>query len=98
MEIKSAPTYLNLENVVCLNLNISEKNITAASLQATIFGLMKGENYLISHDLALSSENEDVPITPHKSFLKSKTETECVSDNSSSFLPNSDDELARYLD
>ena len=25
-------------------------------------------------------------------------ETECVSDNSSSFLPNSDNELAKYLD
>ena len=35
VEINSTPTYLNLENVVCLNLNISEKNITAASLQAT---------------------------------------------------------------
>ena len=35
VEINSAPTYLNLENAVCLNLNISEKNITAASLQAT---------------------------------------------------------------
>ena len=98
IEINSAPTYLNLENAVCLNLNISEKNITAASLQATIFGLMKGENDLISHDLALSSEDEDAPITPPKSFLKSNAETECVSDNSSSFLPNSDDELAKYLD
>ena len=83
---------------MCLNLNISEKNITAASLQATIFGLMKGENDLISHDLALSSEDEDAPITPPKSFLKSNAETECVSDNSSSFLSNSDDELAKYLD
>ena len=98
VEITSAPTYLNLENAVCLNVNISEKNITAASLQATIFSLMKGENNLISHDLALSSEDEDVPITPPKSFLKSNVKTECASDNSSSFLPNSDDELAKYLD
>ena len=98
VEINFAPTYLNLENVVCLNLNISEKNITAASLQATIFGLMKGENDLILHDLTLSSEDEDASITPPKNFLKSSVETECVSDNSSSFLPNSDDELAKYLD
>ena len=98
VEINSAPTYLNLENAVCLNLNISEKNITAASLQATIFGLMKGENDLISHDLALSSEDEDTSITPPKNFLKSNVEPECVSDNSSSFLPNSDNELAKYLD
>ena len=98
VEINSAPTYLNLENAVCLNLNISEKNITAASLQATIFGLMKGENDLISHDLALSSEDEDASITPPKNFLKSNVEPECISDNSSSFLPNSDDELAKYLD
>ena len=98
VEINSTPTYLNFENAVCLNLNISEKNITAASLQATIFGLMKGENNLISHDLALSSEDEDAPITPSKNFLKSNVELECVSDNSSSFLPNSDDELAKYLD
>ena len=98
MELNSAPTYLNLENAVCLNLNISEKNITAASLQATIFGLMKGENDLISHDLALSSEDEDASITLPKNFLKSNIEPECVSDNSSCFLPNSDDELAKYLD
>ena len=68
IEINSAPTYLNLENAVCLNLNISEKNITAASLQATIFGLMKGENDLILHNLALSSEDEDAPITPQNVF------------------------------
>ena len=37
-------------------------------------------------------------ITPPKIFLKSNVEPECVSDNSSSFLPNSDDELAKYLD
>ena len=98
MEINSTPTYLNLENAVCLNLNISEKNITAASLQAPIFGLMKGENDLISHDLALSSEDEDALITPPKNFLKSNVETEYISDNSSSFLPNSDDKLAKYLD
>ena len=98
MEINSTPTYLNLENAVCLNLNISEKNITAASLQATIFGLMKGENDFILHDLALSSEDEDASITPPKNFLKSDVEPECVSNNSSSFLPNSDDELAKYLD
>ena len=98
VEINSAPTYLNLENAVCLNLNISEKNITAASLQATIFGLMKGENDLILHDLALSSEDEDASITLPKNFLKSNVEPECVSDNSSSFLPNSDDKLAKYLD
>ena len=98
VEINSALTYLNLENAVCLNLNISEKNITAASLQATIFGLMKGENNLISHDLALSSEDEDALITPPKNFLKYNVEMECVSNNSSSFLPNSDDKLAKYLD
>ena len=69
VEINSAPTYLKLENAVCLNLNISEKNITAASLQATIFGLMKGENDLISHDLALSSEDEDTSITPPKNLM-----------------------------
>ena len=68
VEINSTPTYLNLENAVCLNLNISEKNITAASLQATIFGLMKGENEIISDDLALSSEDEDAPITPLKVY------------------------------
>ena len=68
VEINSAPTYLNLEIAVCLNLNISEKNITATSLQATIFSLMKGENDLISHDLALSSEDEDASITPLKIF------------------------------
>ena len=98
VEINSAPTYLNLENAVCLNLNISEKNIMAASLRATIFGLMKGESNLISHDLALSSEDEDASITPTKNFLKSNVEPECIFDNSSSFLPNSDDELAKYLD
>ena len=98
VEINSTPTYLNLENVVCLNLNISEKNITAASLQATIFGLMKGETDLILHKLALSSEDKDVPITPLKTYLKSNPETECVYDNSSSFLPNSYNELAKYLD
>ena len=96
--MNSAPTYLNLENSVCLNLDISEKNIKAASLQSTIFGLMKGENDFISHDLALSSEDEDASITPPKNFLKSNVEPECVSDNSSSFLPNSDDKLAKYLD
>ena len=92
------PTYLNLENAVCLNLNISEKNITAASLQETICSLMKGENDLISHDLALSSEDEDVPINPPKRFLKSNAEMECASNNSSSFLANSDDKIAKYLD
>ena len=59
---------------------------------------MKGENDLISHDFALSSEDEDASINPPKNFLKSNVELECVSDNSSSFLPNSDDELAKYLD
>ena len=29
---------------------------------------MKGENDLISHDLALSSEDEDASITPLKTF------------------------------
>ena len=59
---------------------------------------MKGENKFILHDLAFSSEDEDAPITLPKSFLKCNTETECTADNSSSFLPNSDDELAKYLD
>ena len=98
LEIDSTPTYLNLENAVCLNLDVSEKNIKAANLQSNIFGLMKGENDLISHNLALSSEDQDASITPPKNFLKSNVEPECVSDNSSSFLPNSDDELGKYLD
>ena len=75
-----------------------KKTSKAASLQSTIFGLMKGENDLISHDLALSSEDEDASITPPKNFLKSNMEPECISDNSSFFLPNSDDKLAKYLD
>ena len=98
VEMNSVPTYLNLENTVCLNLDISEKTIAATSLQATIFGLIKGENDIISHDLALSSDDEDAPVAPPKSFLKFDAETECASDNTSSFLPNSDDELAKYLD
>ena len=67
MEMNSAPTYLNLENMVFLNLNISEKTITADSVQATIFGLLKDINPSISHDLALSSDDddEDAPITTH---------------------------------
>ena len=64
MEMNSAPTYLNLENVVCLNLNISEKTITVDSVQATIFSLLKS----ILHDLALCSDDEDAPITPPKVF------------------------------
>ena len=36
--------------------------------------------------------------SPPESFPKCNTETECASDNSSSFVPNSDDELAKYLD
>ena len=101
VEMNSKPTYLNLENAVCLNLNISEKTIAAESVQATIFGLLKDECPSISDDLGLSSDNyddEDAPITPPESFLKCNTETECASDNSSSFLPNSDDKLAKYLD
>ena len=67
MEMNSAPTYLNLENMVCLNLNISEKTITADSVQATIFGLLKDEYPSILHNLPLSSDDddEDAPITTH---------------------------------
>ena len=92
MEMNSAPTYLNLENIVCLNVNVTEKNIMAVSLQMTVCGLLKGENMLISHDLALSSNGEDEPTDPPKSFLKCNVETEstCKYENSSYFLPNSD--------
>ena len=66
MEMNSTPTYLKLENTVCLNLNISGKTITADSVQATIFGLLKDEHPSISDDLGLSSDDddEDAPITP----------------------------------
>ena len=67
VEMNSTPTYLNLENTVCLNLNISEKTIAAESVQATIFGLLKDEHPLISDDLGLSSDDdkdEDPPIIP----------------------------------
>ena len=79
-----------------MSLNIMFRN----SCKAYTAGMIghKGENDFISHDLALSSEDEDASITPPKNFLKSNVEPECVSDNSSSFLPNSDDELAKYLD
>ena len=99
MEMNLAPTYLNLENIVCLNVNVTEKNITAVSLQTTICGLRKGENMLISHDLTLSSDGEDEPTDRSKTFLKCNAETESTPkyENSSYFSPNSDDELAKYL-
>ena len=97
IEMNSTPTYLNLENMVCLNLDITESYITAMSLQATVSALLKGENMCISHDnLGLSSDEEEGPMTPPKSFLKCSTETEST-ENSSYFSPNSDDELAKYL-
>ena len=95
--MNSTPTYLNLENMVCLNLDITESNITGMSLQMTVSGLLIGENMCISRDdLGLSSDEEDGPMTPSKSFLKCSTETEST-ENSSYFSPNSDDELAKYL-
>ena len=99
IEMNSTPTYLNLENMVCLNVDITDNNITAISLQTTVCGLLKRENVCISRDLALSSDEEDGPLTPPKSFLKCSTETESMSENenSSYFSPNSDDELAKYL-
>ena len=93
--MNSAPTYLNLAHMVCLNVDITDKNITAISLQTTVCGLLKGENMSISHDLALSSDDEDGPTTPPKSFEKCSMETEY--ENSSYFSPNSDDELVKYL-
>ena len=97
IEMNSTPTYLNLENMVCLNLDITESYITAMSLQATVSALIKGENMCISRDdLALSSDEEEESMTPPKSFLKCSTETEST-ENSSYFSPNSDDELAKYL-
>ena len=53
----------------------------------------------ISHDLALSSEDEDSPMSPPKSFEMCKSETISMpeNENSSHFSPNSDDELAKYL-
>ena len=77
-----------------------KKNITAVSLQATVCSLLKGEND-VSHDFDLSSNDEDAPIGPPKSFLKYNMATESASsknENSLSFSPNSDDELAKYLD
>ena len=99
IEMNSAPTYLNLENMVCLNVDITDNNITAISLQTTVCSLLKGENVCISCDLALSSNEEDGPMTPPKSFLKCSMETESTSENenSSYFSPNSDDELVKYL-
>ena len=95
--MNSTPTYLNLENMVCLNLDITESYITAMSLQATVSALIKGENMYIScDDLALSSDEEEESVTPPNSFLKCSTETEST-ENSSYFSPNSDDELAKYL-
>ena len=90
IEMNSAPTYLNLENMVCLNVGVTDKNITAISLQTTVCGLLKGENVCISHDLALSSEEEEGHTTPPKSFLKCNTETESASENenSSYFSPS----------
>ena len=105
VEMNSAPTYLNMENMVCLNLNITESNLTVKSLQATIFGLLKGED--VSHDLALSSDDDDAPVVPPENFLKCTENTGTESDanpgtesdaNSSYFTPNSDDELAKYLE
>ena len=97
IEMNSTPTYLNLENMVCLNLDITESYITAMSLQATVSALIKGENMYIScDDLALSSDEEEESVTPPKSLLKCSTETEST-ENSSYFSPNSDDELAKYL-
>ena len=97
--MNSAPTYLNLENMVCLNVDITDNNITAISLQTTVCCLLKGENVCISHDLAMSRDQEDGPKTPPKIFLKCSTETESTSENenSSYFSPNSYDELAKYL-
>ena len=68
VEMNSAPTYLNMENMLCLNLNIGESSIAAMSLQATIFGLLKEEDVL--HDLALSSDDEDTPVVPPENFSK----------------------------
>ena len=99
MKMNSAPTYLTLENIVCLNVEVTEKNITAVSLQTTVCGLLKGENMLISHYLALSSNDEDEATAPPNSFLKCNMDTESASvyENSSYFSPSSDDELAKYL-
>ena len=96
--MNSTPTYLNLENMVCLNLDITENNVTAMSLQTTVSALIKGENMCISRDdLGLSSDEEDGPMTPPKSFLQCSTETDSTEYSSSYFSPNSDDELAKYL-
>ena len=48
--------------------------------------------------MALSSDDKDAPVATPESFLKCNTETECTSNNSSSFQLNSDDELAKYLE
>ena len=99
IEMNSAPTYLNLAHTVCLNVSITEEDITAISLQTTVCGLLKGESMSISQDLALSSEGEDGPMSPNKCFEMCKSETISMSENenSSHFSPNSDDELAKYL-
>ena len=50
IEMNSTPTYLNLENMVCLNVSVTDKKITAISLQTTVCSLLKGENVYISDD------------------------------------------------
>ena len=86
IEMNDTPLYSGLENMIILNLKITENNIQAISLLPTLCG-MPSEKPILQNELDLSSsesEEEEV-INPPNSFLAPPSND----DNTTPFTPSS---------
>ena len=85
IEMNDVPLYSDLENMIILNLKITENNIQVISLLPTLCG-MPSEKPIIQHELDLSSsesEEEEV-VNPPNSFLAPTSND----DNTTPFTPS----------
>ena len=94
IEMNDVPLYSDLENMIILNLKITENNIQVISLLPTLCG-MPSEKPIIQNELDLSSSESEVEeaVNPPNSFLASTSND----DNTTPFTPSGElDELFNY--
>ena len=83
IEMNDVPLYSDLENMIILNLKITENNIQVISLLPTLCG-MPSEKPIIQNELDLSSsDSEEEVVNPPASFLASTSND----DNTTPFTP-----------
>ena len=85
IEMNDVPLYSDVENMIILNLKITENNIQVISLLPTLCG-MPSEKPIIQNELDLSSSDseEEEEVKPPPSFLPSTSSD----DNTTPFTPS----------